>query len=159
MAIRFIDVDQDVLDLIREVQAEHFPELRNVKIKYLFDTKKRMSNGKVVIGRCQRTNEIIKHLTVDEAGDEEGYQYLISFDYEAYSAITRTDRIRLIRHELRHVLVDEEARQPYKINPHNVEDFMEEIELNTDDVRWAERVASLAEQIYSQHRDEAEDEE
>lgn len=160
MSIRFEDTPDDVVGLAREVQAEYFPELRNVKIKYLFDLKKRQSNGKFVLGRCQKTNDIIKHFTIDEANDEEGYRYIIYLDKCAWENIERTDRVRLLRHEMRHVFVDGDAKQPYKILPHDIEDFAEEVELNRDDVRWMERVASLAEQIYEQRRDqEADDEE
>jgi len=160
MALRFEDVTGSVKDLSREIIAEFFPELRNVKINYLFDLKKRMSNGKLVLGRCQKTNDVIKYLTIDEAGDEEGYPYIIYLDKCAWDSITKPDQIRLMRHELRHVMLDSESiRNPYKIAPHDIEDFAEEVELNRDDVRWAERVANLAEQIYSQRRDQEESEE
>jgi len=158
--IRFEDVISEVTDLAREVQAEFFPELRNVKIKYLFDLKKRQSNGKIVLGRCQKTNDILKHFTIDESGDDEGFAFIIYLDKCAWENITRTDRVRLLRHEMRHVFVDlDSERNPYKIVDHDVTDFYEEIELNTDDSRWAERVANLAAEIYSQRRDQEGDEE
>ena len=157
--LRFEDCVSDVIDLAREVQAEFFTELRSVKIKYVFDLKKRLSNGKIVLGRCQKANDMIRYLTIDESGDDEGFAYIIYLDKCAWSNIERNDKIRLIRHELRHIDIDmDSARNPYKISPHDVEDFMEEIELNRDDLRWAERVAGLTEQIYEQRRDQESEE-
>lgn len=159
MPIRFQDATSDVEDLAREIIAEYFPQLRNEKIKYIFDMKKRTSNGKVVLGRCQKTNELLKHFTIDESGDEEGYKYIISLDYIAWQNIVKADQVRLLRHELRHIEVDEEAKQPYKLLPHDIEDFAEEVQLNVDDVRWAERVAGLTSAIYEQMKDQEADEE
>lgn len=157
MPLRFEDVTTDVKDLAREIISEYFPELRNTKINYLFDLKKRLSNGKLVLGKCQKTSEVIRHLTIDEAHDEDGFVYIIYLDKCAWSNIEREDKVRLLRHELRHVLLDPEAKNPYKIAPHDIEDFAEEVELNRDDVRWAERVANLAEQIYEQQREQEEE--
>jgi hypothetical protein len=153
--IRYNDVTQEVLDLLQEVRAEYFPELRQVKIMVLFDLKKRTHGGKIVLGRCQKSNDLIKHLTIDEANDEEGMVFIIYLDHVAWENIERVDKIRLMRHELRHILLDTESeRNPYKLIPHDIEDFAEEIELNQDDVRWASRVCSLTETIYDQQRDQ-----
>ncbi len=156
--IRFEDVPQDVIDLANKIQMQYFPDLVNVKMKYLFDIKKRTSGGKIVLGRCQKTDDLVKHFTINEANDEEGYQYIISLDKISYTNIEDIDRIRLLRHELRHILFFEtEKKTVYKINPHNVEDFIEEIELNADDARWAMRIASLTATIYEQMEDDEKD--
>jgi len=151
--IRYEDVTEDVVDLAREVLAEFFPELRNVKIKYLFDLKKRMSNGKVTFARCQRTNDILKYFTIDESGNEEGYNYIIYLDKLLWDNIERADRIRLVRHEMRHIFIDPDAKNPYKLVPHDIEDFAAEIELNIDDVRWGQRLAQLETDLYDQQAD------
>jgi len=54
------------------------------------------------------------------------------------------DRSRVIRHELRHTSVDDEAKKnPYKVRTHTIEDFYSEVDLNADDPRWRARVATL----------------
>ena len=159
MATRYNNANEELLELADGIIREHFPELRSIKIKYIFDMKKRTAGGKIVLGKCQRAAEMVRFFTVNEAVDEDGYQYVISLDGNAWDHITQQDRTRLLRHELRHVMIDEEAKQPYKVAPHDLEDFSAEIELNTDDVRWAERVDGLTEAIYGQQRDQAEDEE
>lgn len=148
--IRYEDVVSEVTDLAREVIAEYFPELRNVKIKYLFDLKKRMSGGQVTHARCQRSSDLIRYFTIDEAEDEEGYVYIIYVDKLVWNNIERADRVRLLRHEMRHIWVDPDAKNPYKLCDHDVSDFYDEIELNKDEPRWAERLSSLAVDLYDQ---------
>jgi hypothetical protein len=149
--IRYEDATTSELELMSEIIGEYFPDLRNVKIKILFDLKKKTTNGKLCLGRCQKTNDLIKHLTLDETNDDEGYNYIIYLDKCAWDSIERVDKIRLMRHELRHIFIDlDSERNPYKLLPHDIEDFAEEIALNQDDLRWAQRVASLAETMYEQ---------
>ena len=38
----------------------------------------------------------------------------------------------------------------YGIIPHDIEDFAQEVKLNSDDVDWAKRVVTLAADIYAQ---------
>jgi len=149
---RYEDVSQDVLDMVTEVRREWFPDLRNVKIKVLFDIKKKMSNGYMVLGRIQKTNDLLRYLTVDESLND-GFDYIMYLDRMAFRWIEDNDKIRIIRHELRHIFIDIEANNPYKIIPHDIEDFAEEIEFNSDDVRWKSRVVEVA---LSQYENESE---
>ncbi len=159
MATRYEDVTENVKELAGTVIDEYFPELRNVKINYVFDLKKKTEMGRVVVGRCQKTNEVLKFFTINEANDEDGYQYIIFLDKCSWDAVTEPDRVRILRHQYRHIFIDNDAKQPFKLVPHDVSDFYEEIELNRDDPRWEERISSLAESIYSQRDDQESNEE
>lgn len=160
MSIRFEDCDNNVADLAREIIVEYMPELRNVPIKYVYDLKKRLSGGNIILGRCQKTNDLLRHLTIEESGEDEGYAYIIYLDKKIWDNIERIDKIRLLRHELRHIYVDTDSeRNPYKLVDHDVTDFAEEIALNTDDTRWAERLGDLTIELYSQEQDQEADEE
>ncbi len=148
---RFEDVPVDVLDLVESVKREHFPYLVNAKIKVLFDTRKRMSKGHFVLGSIQATSPINRHLSRDEAGSDEGFDYILRLDKEVWNAIDEVDRVRLIRHELRHCFYDLDSKtNPYKIIGHDIEDFLAEVELNRDDPRWRERVSAIAASVYDQ---------
>ncbi len=148
---RYQDPPAEVLDLVDRVRREWFPYLVNAKIKVLFDTKKRMSGGHFVLGRIQATSTVMRHLTRDEAGSDQGFDYILYLDAQVWDAIDETDRVRLIRHELRHCFYDLDAKtNPYKIIGHDIEDFREELELNKDDPRWRERVAAIAASLYDQ---------
>ena len=155
MGLRYEEVTEEVKKLFVEVQAKYFPELKNAKIITLFDVKKRASGGRVVLGRIMRTNDLLRHLTKDEAVAIEGYDYIITLDKEGWNAIGDADRVRLLRHELRHTHYDIDSESnPYRLLDHSITDFYEEVELNKDDPRWRERVASVVADIYEQEKEE-----
>lgn len=149
MPIRFEDVPDNVVEQMNRIKRDVFPELSGARIKVLYDLKKRMSGGKIVLGRMQKTNDLLRHLTIDDANNEEGFDYIMYIDKTAFENIEESDRIRLIRHELQHCEVDLDSNSnPYKIRDHEISDFYDEIEYNKDDPRWAERCVAVAESIY-----------
>jgi hypothetical protein len=155
MGLRYEEVTEEVNKLFREVQAKYFPELKNAKIITLFDVKKRSAGGRVVLGRIMKTNDLLRHLTKDEAVAIEGYDYIITLDKEGWNAIADGDRVRLLRHELRHTHYDIDSESnPYRLLDHSITDFYEEVELNKDDPRWRERVATIVEDIYEQKKED-----
>ncbi|MEN6617206.1 MAG: putative metallopeptidase [Syntrophorhabdus sp.] len=154
MAIRYDEVNDHVLDLLKEVRSQDFPELVNAKIKALFDLKKRKSGGLVVLARIMKTNDLMRHLTRNIPDLHEGYDYIITLDKKCWDNITDLDRVKILRHELRHTFFDIESEDnPYKLVNHSVSDFYEEVELNKVDPRWRERVATLTEDIYEQEKE------
>ncbi len=146
---RYEDVSEYVTALVDRVQTQWFPELARARFKILFDTKRRKSRGNWILARIQRTNEILRHLTKEEARSEVGFDYLLYLDKALWEAIEEKDRIRIVRHELRHCFYDLESKgSPYKLVGHDVEDFLSEIDLNKDDPRWRERCAAVAASLY-----------
>lgn len=154
MGLRYEEVTEEAKRMFDEVQTKHFPELRNAKILMLFDCKKRQAGGRVILGRIMKTNDLLRHLTKNEAIAIEGFDYIITVDKVGWNAITDADRTRLLRHELRHTFydIDSEAN-PYRLIDHSVSDFYEEVELNKDDPRWRERVATVVHDIYEQEKE------
>jgi hypothetical protein len=153
MALRYEDVSETVTDMFRRVKSQHFPELKNAKIKVLFDLKKRKSGGQLVIGRIVKANDLIRHLTKN-GNAEEGYDFIVTLDKKCWDHITDEDRVKILRHELRHTSYDLESEDnPYKLVDHSILDFYEEVEMNQGDPRWRERVAVLAEDIYEQEKE------
>ena len=154
MGLRYEEVTESVANMVRQIQAEHFSELKNAKIKVLFDLKKRQGGGKVVLGRIMRTNDLLRHLTIDEVEAAEGYDYIITLDKVCWENIPDADRVRIVRHELRHTYFDIDAEKtPYKLQDHTISDFYEEVELNKEEPRWRDRIAALVESIYEQQKD------
>ena len=150
---RFEDVEE-MAGFFYNVKNTFFPELNNAKFKLIFDTKKIMSGGKLVLARIQKTNDILRHLTRAEAQNQEGFDYIVYLDKLMWNNIENIDKERVIRHELRHTLIDiDSERNPYKLQPHNIEDFVEEIELNVSDVNWRERVATILESLYEAEKE------
>jgi len=158
MGLRYEEVNEDVLSLLREVRGEYFPELKNAKIKALFDIKKMKSGGMLVLARIMKTNDLLRHLTIDEAEAIEGYDYIIALDKTCWENIIRDDKVRILRHELRHAYFDIESEDnPYRLQNHSISDFYEEVEFNKDDPRWRERLAAVVEDIYEQKKEARQD--
>ncbi|HOF56860.1 MAG TPA: putative metallopeptidase [Syntrophorhabdaceae bacterium] len=158
MGLRYEEVNEDVISLLREVRVEYFPELKNAKIKALFDIKKRKSGGMLVLARIMKTNDLLRHLTIDEAEAIEGYDYIIALDKTCWENIIRDDKVRILRHELRHAYFDIESEDnPYRLQNHSISDFYEEVEFNKDDPRWRERLAAVVEDIYEQKKEARQD--
>ena len=149
--MRFEEVTNDVYEVLEKVREKYFPELLNAKIKLLFDTKKRTKGSRVVLANIRKTNDLLKLLTAKEAKDNEGFTYIVTVDKIVWQNIDSKDKIRLLRHELRHTSVSiDDEKDPYKIVDHDIQDFLEELRLNEDDPGWAKRVTSLTEDIYEQ---------
>jgi hypothetical protein len=105
-----------------------------------------------------KTNDLLRHLTKDEADAMEGYDYIITIDKTCWDSIIRDDKIRIVRHELRHTYFDIESEDnPYKLLDHSISDFYEEVEFNKDDPRWRERLATVVEDIYEQKKEARQD--
>lgn len=154
MGLRYDEVSDHVNTLLDEVRSKDFPELVNAKIKVLFDLKKRKSGGLVILARIMKANDLIRHLTRNGADYHNGYDYIITLDKKCWENITDLDRVKILRHELRHTFFDIESEDdPYKLLNHSVSDFHEEVELNKNDPRWRERVATLTEDIYEQEKE------
>jgi hypothetical protein len=159
MSHRFIEASEEAITKTKEAVAKWFPQLDQAIIKVLFDTKMRKRGNKLVLGRILKANDLIRKLTDNLA--EEGCDYIVFLDQIAFENISETDKIRLIRHELRHckVIGDDPEKIKYKLIPHDIEDFVIEIELNKDDVGWAGNAAQLATDIYSQMAEDAKEKE
>ncbi len=159
MPIRYEEASDDVRRLLDRVVIDHFGGLKNARIAALFDTKKHLAGGHVVLSNIMKPNELLRHFTKTEAGSDEGYDYVITIDKKAWEAMADGDRVRLLRHELRHTFFDIEAEDnPYKLMDHTVADFYEEIELNQDDPKWRLKISTLVADMYEQEKEEAKEE-
>ena len=138
MENRYEDVTTDVTDVLRNVMQRWFPELAGCNIKVVFDLKKKMTDGKLVLGRIKKTNDLEKHLSIEEAGTDDGYDYIMILDKKAWELASDEDKVRLVRHELRHTSVDTDSDKPWKLRGHTVNDFYSEIELNQDNPKWGQ---------------------
>lgn len=141
MSTRYEQVTESVYEILKQVREEHFPELAGAEILCIFDTKKKKSKGKLALASIQGTNDLQKFLTIEDTGSEEGYDYILRIDKNAWEIAETIDKIRLIRHELRHTKVDNEAAKPWGTRGHSIEDFYTEIRLNEDNPRWAQELA------------------
>lgn len=151
--MRYEDAGQKEYDLMNELIEAYFQEAKQTKVKILFDTRRKVTKGKIRLGELQKTNDLIRHLTQDQAQSLEGFDYIIVLDEVCWKEVcTDEDKVKLMRHELRHMNIDWEKSNPYGLRPHDIEDFVEEVKLNSDDVDWAQRVAQFTSTIYEERR-------
>jgi hypothetical protein len=144
---RYEDVTADEHVVLKEVRERHFSELASAEIKLVFDTKKKKSGGKIVLARIKKPNEVEKYLC------QEPVDYIIFIDQNAWMLAEAGDKIRLMRHELRHTDVNLDAAKPFKLRAHTVEDFYREIDLNQEKPRWADELALLVDMKYEEENE------
>ena len=143
MALRFEEADKETVDLMEALRAKLFPWAKKAQIKLLFDTKKRKKSGMLVMGSITRPGELLRYFSRQDAKTIQGYDYVITLDKMAWCGIEKADKIRILRHELRHICIDDDKPDPYMLQPHDVNDFEVEIGLNQDDPDWGKRVATI----------------
>ena len=154
---RYVEVSDEAVEIKEELVKELFPELVNAKIKMIFDTKPRKSGGRHIHAQMSKPNDLIRYLTAHETSDFEGYDYLMYIDKGVFENIERVDKRRLIRHELRHCHFEPStSKDPYKLVPHDIEDFYDDIEIEQQsengDLRWKERLSAVAESVHQKKK-------
>lgn len=143
--MRYEDVDSNVLDLFGKVRSKYFENLEDVGFKLVYDTKKRIKNGKYVFASIKTVDDLTDFLAEDD------FNYVITIDKNIWEKIEEGDRIRVLRRMLRSVEVDHAAKNKYKIKPFDREDFEEEIRLASEESEpnWIQKLSVMAEIIYN----------
>lgn len=149
---RYVEADDALVEMFLNVVEKVFPMYQNLNFKLIFDTKKRMKKGKITFATMELASEKIKFFSKDDVAVE-GYDYILTMDQKAWELANVTDRERMIRHELRHVFIDESGK--LKIIAHDVEDFREEIKANADDPDWGFKLGILLNDVYEQEKEMA----
>ena len=149
---RFEDINENVVEVFLDVMEHRFPSLAQLKIKLIFDTKRRIKQGKMCLAVTELANDKIKYFSRDDVAVE-GYDVVIIFDMKAWELASPEDKKRIMSHELRHIFIDEQGK--VKLLPHDVSDFREEQKLNEDDPEWGFKLAILVNDVYEQEKEMA----
>ena len=147
---RFTDVDDGVVEVFLDTLEERFQSLIQLKIKLIFDTKKRIAKGKICLATVELANDKIKYFSKDKVATE-GYDVVIILDRKAWELSDKVNRTRIMSHELRHILINE--KDEVKLIPHDVSDFMVEQKLNKDDPDWNIKLTTLVNDVYEQEKE------
>ncbi len=149
--MRYEDASENLVEVYLQVAEERFPTTcANLNIKLIFDTKRRVRQGKLVLASIEIANEKIKYFTKNDV-NVDGVDYVLIVDRKAWELADDKNKIRLLSHELRHVFVDEDGKR--KLVPHDIEDFVVEVKLNTDNPDWATKLVTLVADIYEQEKE------
>ena len=147
---RFTDVDDGVVEVFLDTLEERFQSLIQLKIKLIFDTKKRIVKGKICLATVELANDKIKYFSKDKIATE-GYDVVIILDRKAWELSDKVNRKRIMSHELRHILINE--KDEVKLIPHDVSDFVAEQKLNKDDPDWSIKLTTLVNDVYEQEKE------
>jgi len=146
---RYEEADENLTEVFLNVLEEAFPTLQFLKFKLIFDTKKRASKGKVVLASIETASPKIKFLSKDNIAID-GYDLLLIVDRKTWQVANAKDKVRLIRHELKHVMIDEKGS--VTIVGHEIEDFYSEVKMNADDPEWRMRLVTYTTDLYEQEK-------
>lgn len=147
---RYEECSENLVEVFMDVMEKRFPSYQNLKFKVIFDTKKRIKAGKLVLASLELASEKLKFFSKDNIAVE-GYDYILIADKKAWELASPEDRSRLIAHEFKHVFIDEKGG--CKLIGHEIEDFYSEIEANKDDPEWARKLATLTVDVYEQEKE------
>ncbi len=146
---RYEDSDDSLTEVFLNVLEEHFPQLQYLKVKLIYDLKQRVSKGRLVLASVETASPKIKYLSKDKIAID-GYDLLLIVDQKAWEVASADQRVKLIRHELRHVQIDETGA--VKLVGHEIEDFHIEVKLNKDAPEWRMQLATLTHDMYEQEK-------
>ncbi len=144
--MRFEDVGNQVYHMMEDVINNEHSHLVGAGICIMFDNKKRKQGDGYVLGRIKATSEEMKAFATNEQGQP--YDYVMFLDKEVWLRLDEEDQKRLIYHELCHCKVTESETAPYKVRTHEIETFYSEIERNSSDPRWSERIGLIAASVH-----------
>jgi hypothetical protein len=147
--IRYEEADENLTEVFLNVLEKNFPFYQNFKFKLLFDLKKRVSQGKLVLASIELPGPKLKFFSRDKIAAE-GYDFIIIVDRKAWELSGEQARTKIIRHELRHVEISEDGS--VKLVGHEIEDFYAEIEANKDDPEWRRKLVVLVNDVYEQEK-------
>lgn len=146
---KFEEVEQEVIDLMNSIIESSFSDVANARIKVLYFNKRKMNGDKIVFGYIKKTSDLEKYFTSGDYFDSSmGYNYIMFLDVNIFNKIEKEDKIRIIRHELSHILIDLDSKNPYKLIGHDIEDFYKEIEYNKEDLKWKDRIVEISKTVY-----------
>ena len=110
------EVTSEVIHIAESLIHDHFPFLKQARILFLFRKEAQKTEGKNVIGHCEKVSEKLQvHLE---------YDFLIWLSEEDYADFSMAQREALIDHELMHCSIGENG---WTTRPHDFEGFSDEI--------------------------------
>ena len=158
MATVYEECPQSVIDFSKEVLEKNYPELSDVRYTVLYDVSGKKHRW---LAKIYKASEMLRFFTGDITNTDDGLDYIVVVDKVFYSSevITDLDRMRLFRHEFRHIYYDPEKKTrkaQYKLCKHDVNTFYAEIELNTaeGEPRWEEKMSEIYMGLFEKEGDE-----
>lgn len=149
----FRKADNSVYQVFLELIEKTFPELSWYSFGLLFRQTIKKSRGNLILAEICHPTKLLSFFAKNEQGNP--YDFLIITDEMVWACANETDRIALLRHEMRHVHIDKKGN-PRMID-HDFADFHVEVELNADRPSWGRNLAEVVKAAYQQIKDGGQD--
>jgi len=135
--LRYTEVTDEFVKCFFDVIEKYFTAYQNLNVKLLFDNKKRISKGKIILANIEIPNPKMQYFQQNKDLPS-GYDYIMFIDKIAWDSATGDEKVNIIRHELSHIDVDEEDDKCKLLN-HDYNVFGYEL----DNVDWANQLAEI----------------
>jgi hypothetical protein len=142
----FRKADNSVYQVFLEIIEEYFPALSSFSFGLLFREKLKKSKGGVILAEVCLPSKLLSYYAKNDEGNP--FDFLVIFDEMAWACGKIPDRVKIMRHELRHIFISEKGK-PMMVG-HDFEDFHAEVELNIDDPSWGSNLVEVIVAAYGQ---------
>jgi hypothetical protein len=143
---QFRQADPSVYETFLELINKTFPELSNFSFGLLFRESIKKSRGRVILAEIALPGKLLSYYAKNADGNP--FDFLLIVDEMIWACARPEDHIRIIRHELSHVIISEKGVP--RLIDHDFADFHSEVELNADDPMWAAKLCEIALAGYKQ---------
>jgi hypothetical protein len=126
-----------------------FPELTGYSFGLLYRDKMKKSKGGLILAEICQPTKLLSYFAKNDNGNP--FDFLIIVDEMAWCCSKENDRIRLMRHELRHVNISEKGVA--RLIGHDYQDFYAEVDINVDDPTWCQKLVAVVLAGYDQVKD------
>jgi hypothetical protein len=133
------------LDMIEKV----FPKLSSYSFGLLYREKMKKSKGGLILAEICQPTKLLSYFAKNDSGNP--FDFLIIVDEMAWCCAKADDRIRIIRHELRHIDISDKGVA--RLIGHDFQDFYAECDLNADSPTWAQKLVEIVLAGYGQVKD------
>lgn len=147
---RYESAPKSVTRLTRQMIKSHFPVMENFSTKIVLDNKGMKSKGRRIFGKLKKADDLSKFLTKAEENAFEGYTFIMILDKKMTENISKSDLKRVIFHELSHGGMDDNGNPT--ILDHDFMGFYAELDYNSDDPKWNERIGLQLAQAYGEEQ-------
>jgi hypothetical protein len=123
-----------------------FPNLSSYSFGLLYREKIKKSKGGVIMAEICQPTKLLSYFAKNDNGNP--FDFLIIVDEMVWVCANDNDRVRLMRHELRHINISEKGVA--RLIGHDFQDFYTEVDLNADDPSWGQKLVEVTLAGYDQ---------
>jgi len=146
---QFRKADSSVYSTFLDMIEKIFPELSGYSFGLLFREVIKKSRGGVILAEVCQPGKLLSYYAKNDNGNP--FDFLIIVDEMVWACANPEDKIRIMRHELRHINLSEKGVP--RLIGHDFQDFYVEVDLNKDNPSWCQHLIEVTLAGYNQVKD------